>query len=136
MENASKALTMAGGILIGLIILGAFILMFNNLSSYQNYNDETKEKTQVAEFNSQFIRFDKQDLTLMELKSVYNKIVSYNSRNPDEKITENIKSVYANIEIDFSQIPDEDKQRRVFKCVNIGYNAEGKINSMKFEKVK
>ena len=34
MENASKALIMAGSILIGLMVIGALLLMFNSLSSY------------------------------------------------------------------------------------------------------
>ncbi len=33
MENASKALIMAGSVLIALLIIGALILMFNNLSN-------------------------------------------------------------------------------------------------------
>ena len=32
MENASKALVMAGGILIALLVLGALLLMFNQVS--------------------------------------------------------------------------------------------------------
>ena len=48
MENATRALTMAGGILIALMILGALFLMFNNLSSYQNQNDTSTKSTQIA----------------------------------------------------------------------------------------
>ena len=33
MENASKALLMAGGILTALLVIGALILMFNQLGS-------------------------------------------------------------------------------------------------------
>ena len=73
MENATRALTMAGGILIALMILGALFLMFNNLSSYQNQNDTSTKSTQIAEFNNQFEPYNKDDLTLMELHSVYNK---------------------------------------------------------------
>ena len=35
MENASKALVMAGGILIALLVIGALLLMFNQVSDYQ-----------------------------------------------------------------------------------------------------
>ena len=40
MENASKALIMAGGILIALLVLGALLLMINNLSDYQKSNSD------------------------------------------------------------------------------------------------
>ena len=68
MENATRALVMAGGILIALMILGALLLMFNNLSSYQNSNDANTKSSQIAEFNNQFEPYNKKDLTLMELK--------------------------------------------------------------------
>ena len=35
MENASKALIMAGSVLLALIVIGAFILMLTNLNDYQ-----------------------------------------------------------------------------------------------------
>ena len=93
MENASRALIMAAGILIALMILGALMLMFNNLSSYQDQNDMTKEQAQVVEFNNQYLAYEKDDLTLMEMKSLYNKIQSHNIKNPEEQITSNIEAI-------------------------------------------
>ncbi len=94
MENASRALMMAGGILIALMVLGALMLMFNNLSSYQEQNDITQEQAQVAEFNNQYLAYEKDNLTLMEMKSLYNKIQSNNVQNSE--ITEN--QITSNIE--------------------------------------
>lgn len=136
MENATRALTMAGGILIALMILGALFLMFNNLSSYQNSNDASTKNSQIAEFNNQFEPYNKDNLTLMELKSVWNKIQSNNSKNPEYFIETNINSIYANIDKDFTSLPEEDKQKRVFGCTNIDYDSEGRINKMDFKKIK
>ena len=136
MENATRALTMAGGILIALMILGALFLMFNNLSSYQNSNDASTKNSQIAEFNNQFEPYNKDNLTLMELKSVWNKIQSNNSKNPEYFIETNMDSIYANIDEDFTSLPEEDKQKRVFGCTNIDYNSEGRINKMEFKKIK
>ena len=137
MENATRALTMAGGILIALMILGALLLMFNNLSSYQNKNDASEKDSQVAEFNNQFEPYNKQNLTLMELKSVWNKIQSNNSKNPEYKINTNIIKVYTNIDGDFTDFPEQDKQNHVYKCTSIEYNnPNGRISAMNFEKVK
>lgn len=137
MENATRALTMAGGILLALMILGALFMMFNNLSDYQNQNDVRTKDSQIAEFNNQFEPFNKNNLTLMELKSIYNKIQSNNKKNPDNEIKTNIKTIYPSIDTqDFKSISEEDKQNRVFKCLEIKYNAEGKINEMKFDEVK
>ena len=136
MENATRALTMAGGILIALMILGALFLMFNNLSSYQNSNDASTKNSQIAEFNNQFEPYNKDNLTLMELKSVWNKIQSNNSKNPEYFIETNINSIYANIDKDFTSLPEEDKQKRVFGCTNIDYDSEGRINKIEFKKIK
>ncbi len=136
MENAAKALTIAGGIFIALMILGALILMFNNLSSYQNQNDATTKQMQTTDFNNEFTPYDKPDLTLMELKSIYNKIASHNKRNPDEIINTNIKDIYLDIEKDFKQLDEEQKQTAVFSCKGVGYASNGKINKMEFERVK
>ena len=48
MENASKALLMAAGVLIALIIIGALLLMFNNLSNYQETNTQNTRESQIA----------------------------------------------------------------------------------------
>ncbi len=140
MENASRALIMAGGILIALMIVGALMLMFNNLSSYQRQNDMTKEQAQVVDFNNQYISYDRDDLTLMELKTLYNKIESYNIKMKDEgteekQIKSNIETIYPNIRQDFSKIDEEDKIKRVFACTEIKYDSNGKINYMEFKKV-
>ena len=54
MENASKALIMAGSVLIALMIIGALLLMINNLSSYQETDTKTARDAQVVEFNNQY----------------------------------------------------------------------------------
>lgn len=139
MENATRALTMAGGILIALMILGALLLMFNNLSSYQNQNDSNKEISKISEFNNQFEPYNKDNLTLMELKSIWNKIESNNIKNPEYTIQTNIEDVYSNIDGDFSNksiFSEDDKQTKVFKCIKIEYkNDKGRISKMEFEDV-
>ena len=54
MENASKALIMAGSVLIALMIIGALILTFSNITAYQETNTRSTRSSQMAEFNSQY----------------------------------------------------------------------------------
>ena len=65
MENASKALLMAGGILIALLILGALIMMFTSLQDYQNTNDAQTKNSQIAQFNNQFEPYNKDGKTII-----------------------------------------------------------------------
>lgn len=136
MENASKALLMAGGILLALLVIGSLVLLFSNLQDYQNKSDASIKQSQIAEFNNQFEPFNKKDLSLMELKSVYNKIVSNNKKNPEYTINNNIKSVYPNIDAPFNEIEEQEKINKVFRCTAIEYeNSGGRISSMNFEDV-
>lgn len=142
MENASKALIMAGGMLIALMIIGALILAFGNLSSYQNQKNASTLSSQIAEFNNQFEPYNKDDLTLMELKSLYNKIESYKSTNPEYEITTNIENLikekfgetisdlFCN---NFSSIEEKYKIKCRFKCKEIQYNSkDGRIKLINF----
>lgn len=143
MENATRALTMAGGILIALMILGALFLMFNNLSSYQNQNDTSTKSTQIAEFNNQFEPYNKKDnLTLMELHSVYNKVNSNNTKNPEYKIemiyefnsNHEDGNLKENFKSNFTAIEEAEKMNSTFSCINIeNKGVDGRISKIVFE---
>lgn len=84
MENASKALIMAGGVLIALMIIGALVLMFSNLSTYQKSNIESDRDSQIVEFNNKYETYNKQNLRGSELYSLLNKVIDYNRRQSTE----------------------------------------------------
>lgn len=88
MENASKALIMAGSMLIALMILGALLLMFSNLSSYQEVHTQSTREDQVIEFNNQFETYNRTDVRGNDLLSLVNRAINYNRTN-SYKGTEN-----------------------------------------------
>lgn len=136
MENASKALLIAGGILIAMLIIGSLVLLFNNIASYQSNEDANAKQSQIAKFNNQFEPFNKDELTLNELRSIYNKITSNNNKFPEYKIENNIKAIYSNISADFGEIEENEKITKKFKCINIEYNnPDGRISKMFFAEV-
>ena len=57
MENASKALTMAGGILIALLIIGALILMVNQIGDYEKGQNNNDKNSELASFNKTFEKY-------------------------------------------------------------------------------
>ena len=83
MENASKALIMAGSILIALMIIGAFMLMFNNLSGYQNSGKQTVRESQVVEFNNKYETYNRKNVRGSDLYSLFNQVIDYNRRKTD-----------------------------------------------------
>ena len=84
MENASKALIMAAGVLIALMITGALLLMFNNLSNYQETDTQNTRESQIVEFNNQFETYDRSNVRGNELISLTNRIIDYNERKTSD----------------------------------------------------
>ena len=83
MENATKALLIAAGMLIALIILSSLLLLFNMVSDfYQNSSNMTEEQQRI-EFNKQFENYENQEIRGNELLSIMNKIDDYNSSQPE-----------------------------------------------------
>lgn len=91
MENASKALLMAGGVLIALLVIGALVLMFNQIGSYQQSQDTNKKNSQLAEFNLEFERYlDDKGITGADVISLINKVVDYNNKAKKGGVTDSI----------------------------------------------
>lgn len=102
MENASKALVMAGGMLIALMIISALILMFSNLSAYQQTRVVDKRAAQVVEFNSQYETYNRTDVRGNELLSLLNRAIDYNRRKSTVGVGEEGESIgYEPIKITF-----------------------------------
>lgn len=80
MENAIKALTMAASVLISLVIIGAVLLVFNNLRDYQNVNDQLTRDAHVIEFNNRFETYNRTDVRGSDIVSLMNRVLDYNER--------------------------------------------------------
>ena len=57
MENASRALTMAGGVLIGIIILAIASTLFSNFSTFGKSTYEKVEAAKIEAWNSDYIKY-------------------------------------------------------------------------------
>ncbi len=73
MENASKALLIAGGILLGMLTLGLLATMFNNISTMQNAKADKKITEEIAAWNSEWEAYNKSYLYGTEVLTVINK---------------------------------------------------------------
>ena len=79
MENASKALLMAAGVLMGIMILSLAIYLFASLASYAEGVEESNRENQTAQFNSQFLSYN--EMTLYDVITVANLARNYNEIN-------------------------------------------------------
>ena len=85
MENASKALIMAGSVLIAIMIIGAFFMMYNQLTSTKREEQKALKIEQVVKFNATFESYNKKKEYGADLVSLANKITDYNSRQANEQ---------------------------------------------------
>ena len=82
MENASRALLMAGGILIAMLVIGALMLMFNQLGAYQQNEGRNEKNSQLAEFNNEYLQYA-ETIYGYQFISLINRTVNYNQKQND-----------------------------------------------------
>lgn len=80
MENATKALVMAGGVLISIIIISMLLLVANSLTNYQELSTQQEETNALAAFNNQYMPYNRDDVRGNELLTLANKVIDYNER--------------------------------------------------------
>ena len=111
MENASKAVIIAGGILVGLIIFAIFVYEFTIFSSTSHEISEIEKQEEITRFNAKFTRFAnknepyvkknedgttetiytgylgrKNAISIQDFATMYNMAMEWNKNNPGEKI--------------------------------------------------
>ena len=82
MENATKALLIAGGILIAMLVISLGVLIFMNYREVGTAFVLRISTTQIRKFNSNFTKFEgREDITIQEIISLANFVKDYNEKN-------------------------------------------------------
>lgn len=73
MENASKAIIIAGGFLLMIMALSLAMFIFRNIGNSTSEYYEQLEQSDIDEFNQKFTKYDeKKDLTIQDVISIVN----------------------------------------------------------------
>lgn len=73
MENASKALIMAGGILIAIMVISLGVYIFSKFGDFAKNQETQVFEKNVTEFNAQFTKFEgAEDITAQDVVTVIN----------------------------------------------------------------
>lgn len=96
MENASRALVIAGGVLLSLIIIGVVMFAYRGITSLQKEKDISLSNEQVSKINEQIEKYTKKSVIYgSEVLSICNAIEDYSRKYPESegypKITAIIK---------------------------------------------
>lgn len=139
MENASKALMIAGGILIGVLIISLGVYLFNNSSILSSSYSDKLSQDELNQLNNKFLIYAK-DLTPQEMVSVINLVKENNVKNVDieenqiEVIIDNkiinilnVSQDWKTVIMEQSDVNNEPK----YKFMSVSYNKQnGRINKM------
>lgn len=85
MENASKALIMAGSVLIAIMVISLLVMAYNNLTETMNAKNNEDTVEQVIEFNKQYDVYYRNNLYGSDILSIANKVEDYNERQSKEQ---------------------------------------------------
>lgn len=121
MENASKALLMAGSILIAIIVIAVVVRTFSNIGSFQKAKLSEEEQQQLIAFNEQYIKYLGQYVYGTEVRTLKNKY------DDDGKV---------NVIYDVEPPTGVGQDTMYYKCTAITYdNLTGRVNSITFQQI-
>lgn len=80
MDNANKAILMAFGMLVAVMILGTIVFVFSRLKSLPMQDDEKESIEQLRLFNQEYEVYDKKIMYGVDVISVLNKAQSNNEK--------------------------------------------------------
>lgn len=127
MENASKALAMAGGILIAIIIIALLVRSFTTIGIFQKAQLSEEEQAQLVAFNEQYLKYLGQYVYGVEVRTLINKYENDRKYKNDHKVE---------VVIEGTEPPTAVGQdTKYYKCEGVEYNSEGRINKIKFKEI-
>ena len=142
MENASKALIIAGTILIGVMLLTIMVQLFIAAGDFSKRYDDERAEQEKQKVNSQFEQYlGRHDLTIHDVITAYNLAKEYNEVNSDPiKVTaNNVIDLNTHqpeiIKNTSTEISSGVEKLIVYKCSIKYYDESGKIKEVIFVKI-
>lgn len=86
MENATKALLIAGSILIAILLIAMGVRVFNSTKGTTDQVEGTMQTTEVATFNNKFTVYFGSNKSAAQVKALANVIIANNSTNSQHKV--------------------------------------------------
>ena len=130
MENASKALLIAGGILIAILIVTVAVYLFENYGSIGKSYDQTLQTTEIQKFNENFTRYEgREDVTIQEIVTLYNYVEEYKEKTGAEITISGI----GELDLDNPAEAITNNQGELFSVTINNYDTLGRVNQIKIQ---
>ena len=145
MENASKALLIAGGVLIAIILISVLVRTYGNISIFQRQKLTEEEIARIEEDNKAYTKYLNQYIYGTEVISMINKVADFQERTGgdfDIAITSSdgtivIKGDEDNKYYFLDKYQNTEQLQKIkskyFLCTKVGYdNDTGRVNSIAY----
>ncbi len=131
MENSTKALLIAGGVLIAILMMSVLVMTLQKTGNVSRTYDGTIQQEEITKFNTNFTQYIGQDLTIHDVVTICNfaKQNGVSINNP--KVQSDIADVLKE-EIDESTEEDTYKKYYTLTITGSDYGTDGKINKISF----
>ena len=87
MENATKALLIAAAVLIAIVIIAMGIRLVASARGSVDQAEDLSSSMEISMVNSQFEAYEGTNIDVSRVKSLARKVLTYNNRNENKKIT-------------------------------------------------
>ena len=131
MENASKALLAAGGVLIAVIIITLIVNIFQNAGKGTNRYNQSIKTDEITIFNSNFTKYLGRNLTIHEVVTICN----FAKQNKVRKVQVENEKTEQHIQADNSQIVVIEKDGKKLKeqpayKIQVEYDQDGYVSKI------
>ena len=146
MENAAKGLIMAGGILIGIIVLSIGAFLYARMSNVKVQYDKDIEVAELSKFNTEFTVFEgRDDIRSYEIVSLNNFVNAYNDKpkNANKQITLEVykKNGTSKIDVDNNFLRNNSTTKdnnnktiiKYFTCTSLSDDSNGRVSKIVFK---
>lgn len=127
MENASKALIIAGAILISIVLVSVGVLVVNSLRPDEAIGSMTQQE--VDSFNSKFLSSTGNSVAGSTVKTLISTVITNNAQNADYQISINSNTDASSL----SQYRNTINNSRRYTVLVTGYASDGRINEIEIQ---
>lgn len=130
MENASKALLIAGGVLITMIVASFGVYLYGVYHEHSENMLAAMSEKEISEFNAKFTSYQGKDLTANDVVSIMNLVRDNNLRKIDDEYRITIKTSGCSINVDGSE--SKVYEEECIKFLTSYEDMKFKLNAVKY----
>lgn len=151
MENASKALIMAGAILIGVLLLALMVYFFSVASGLRGAYSKNVNNTRITEFNTKFTKYNitkeeydnsecKSYVTIHDIVSLANYAKEFNGEMQSTdfdyiRVKIGGEDISGNTTEENNELLKENIENK-YVSIGVEHNDTGRIKSITFKEIK